>query len=211
MKTNHWKYEIVSKNPIAYLWHWEGDIKKVRIVNCDFDKRVDMVCEDTGEEFSYKWGYVYNTYEDAALNRDFDYDAYVEGNISLETPDCIDPWKMLLSNKDYASYKKVKRKQYHSANEWFVATDDDSYSTSKKFPSFKKAGRYFDQLKHEDFEFIGLGENNYLDCNLLEWDRDNDQLWTIDHGRKKNHNGAKYRMIKSRYLGKNPTYKEWRK
>lgn len=186
-------------------------IKKVRIVGCDFDKRVDMVCVETGEEFEYKWGYVYNTHRDAVLNRDFDYDTYAEGSVPLNTPSCINPWKMLLSNKDYALYTKVKRKQANSANEWFVATDDDSYSTSKKFSSFKKAGRYFDQLKHEDFEFIGLGENNYLDCNLLEWDRDNDQLWTIDHGKKKNHHGAKYRMIKSRYLGKNPTYKEWRK
>ena len=209
MKTDHWKYEIVSKNPIAYFWHWEGEIKKVRIVGCDFDKRVEMVCEDTGEEFEYKWGYVYNTREDAVANRDFDTDSWINGDIELNTPSCINPWKMLLSNKDYALYTKVKRKQYHSANEWFVAVNDESYSTSKKFKTFKQAARYFDNLDHETYEFIGLGENNYLDCNLLEW-QDN-QIWTIDHGRKKNFNGAKYRMIKSRYLGKNPTYKEWRK
>lgn len=203
MKTKHWQYEIVSKKPTAYFVSPKGEILEVVVTNSDFDKYATFTLPN-GEEDSYKWAYVYNTLEDAELAKKY----YIDGTVD-DCPYGINPWKMLLSNKNYHLYCKTKRKQYHSTNEWFVAVNNDSYSTSKKFRTFKKAGKYFDQLNHEELEFAALGENNYLDCNILEWE--NNQLWTINHGRKKNHKGAKMRTIKSRYLGKNETYKEWRK
>ncbi len=208
MKKNCYDYEIVSKNPIAWLYNHDDTVKKVKIIDCDFNKHVDMVCVETGEEWSYKWGYVYPT-EESTHKAIANTKAWLADEAEYESVDCIDPWKMLLSNKDYSKYKKLKRKEKLAENKWFVAVNDDSYSTSKKFTALRKAAKYFDSLDHDSYEFIALGENNRQDCNFIEWE--NGQLWIIDQGRKTNFHGAKYRTFKSFHLGKNPTYKQWRK
>ncbi len=202
-----YKYEIVSKQPTAYFYHWEGELKKVHVVNCDFDKYVDMVCVDTGEEFSYKWGYVYNTEKEATLAKKY-HEEYLEMDYT-ECPDCIDPWKLLLSNKNYSLYKKTKRKEELAQNKWFVAVDEDSYYTSKHFRNQKAALDCFRKLDDTVIKYAALGEHNCLG-NLLELE--DDELWWVPEGSYGHHRkGKNTRTLKSRHFGKNKTYKQWRK
>lgn len=208
MKDNYRNYEIVSKQPIVYFWHPEGAIKKVRVVDCDFDKRVTMVCVDTGEGYYYKWGYVYDTYEDVVANQNFDYEAWSEGLLELDTPACIDPWKLLLSNKNYAKYKKLKRKERSSATQWYVSVDNESYYNSKHFKTQKAALKYFGSLDETMIEFALLGEWN-TGLRLLEFE--NDTLWILEHDHEFSPKSFKNRTLKSRHVGKEETYKDWRK
>lgn len=206
-----YKYEIVSKQPIAYFYHWEGELKKVRIVDCDFNKYISMVCIETGEKFNYKWGHVYDTKDKATLAKKYHED-YLDMDCSQwvrECPSCINPWKMLLSNKNYALYKKTKRKEDLSQIEWFVAVNNDSYSTSKHFRNQKAALRYFSKLDTKTLHYAALGENKVLG-NLLEFE--DDEIWWIPEGSYGNFGkGKNKRTLKSRHFGKNETYKQWRK
>ncbi|CAH9013701.1 conserved hypothetical protein [Vibrio phage 277E43-1] len=205
-----YQYEIVSKQPIAYFFHWKGGVRKVKITDCDFNKHVEMVCQDTGEEFSYKWGYVYNTEEDAVLAEKYHtvYDSMDCTQWLRECPNCIDPWKLLLSNKNYSLYKKTKRKEQLAQNKWFVAVDEDSYYTSKKFRTQKAALNYFRTLDNT-ISYASLGEHNVLG-NLLEFE--DNELWWVPKGSYGHHGkGKDKRTLKSRHFGKNETYKQWRK
>lgn len=203
MKTKHWKYEIVSKNPVVYFFSPCGDIKEATIIDCDFDKYVTFTYPD-GQEDSYKWGYVFKSHSDTELAKKY----YTEDGVDY-CPNCINPWKMLLNNKNYNMYKKLKRKQREAKTEWFVAVGDDSYSTSKKFKTLIKSLNYLETLDEKEHDFIALGENNNQSCNLIEVE--DGVLYTIDQGRKRNFYKNKYYTIKSRHVGKVKTYKQWRK
>lgn len=198
MNYSHHQYEIISKKPTAFFWHPEGEIIKVTVIDCDFDKYVTMV-DGKGNEYYYKWGYVFNTQEAAEESRDFDY-----VNWAKSLPDCIDVWKVLLSNKDYAMFKKTKRKNLLSETEWFVAEGDESYYTSTKFKTFKKALAYFGRLDEETTTFAALGENNNVG-NLSEIE--DGFVWSLP----KNRYDKSSRVIKSSHIGKEKTYKQWRK
>lgn len=198
---NPYDYCIVEKNPTVYFHHWDGEILKVKIIACDFDKRVVMLT-DSGEEIEYKWGYVYNTYADALAAKNYDWE-----NDTPETvhPNCINVYKLLLSNKNYNLFKKLRRKEDSKQTDWYVGRLDDSYTTSKKFKRLKEALRYFKEeyYKHKDF-FIAE-RNTFLD--FVEWEEG--VLWL---GREPSHKYKKfYRVAKSRHLGKEKTYKCWRK
>ncbi|AUR94246.1 hypothetical protein NVP1193O_115 [Vibrio phage 1.193.O._10N.286.52.C6] len=211
MKNHHYDYEIVSKTPVAYFYHWEGEIRKVRIIDCDFDKRVTMFCLDTGETFDYKWGYVYNTFEEATKAKHYheDFLDIDSGKWLAGCPDCINPWKLLLSNKDYAQYKKIKRKLELAQNKWYVAVDDEAYYNSKHFKTQKAALSYFRKLDSKTIEYAALGEDN-IHGNLLEFE--DDEIWWIPDGTHgKFGKGKDRRTLKSRHFGKNSTYKQWRK
>ena len=202
MKTNYHDYEIVSKNPQVYFWSPTGEIKKVIIIDCDFNKRVTFTYED-GAVDNYKWGYVYNTFEEAILAKH-----YHEGLYEMdchqwleECPDCIDVWKLLLSNKNYAQYKKSKRKEDNNKTSWFVTINDQSYFDSTKFKTLKSALDYFRKLDQDDLEFVQLGEYN---SNMYLLTFEDDTLYYEDDKR------LGY-VLKSRHYGKEPNYKQWRK
>lgn len=181
-------FENVSKNPTVFFWHPDNKIVKAVITGCDFDKRVDMITED-GEEINYKWGYVYKTYDDAKQNVDFDYENSFEDLCNL--PECINPRKMLLSNKDYSMYKKCKRKEDKETGYYVYAGE-----VRHTFKTLKRALLFFQDLKDDGL----LGSEKH--GHLLE----------LEDGCLVTYESRKGRFpIKSRYLGKLNTYKQWRK
>ncbi len=203
MNCSHFEYEIVSKQPTAFFWHPEGDIIKVKITHCDFDKYVTMVDEE-GNEHHYKWGYVFNTHEDAVLAKDCREEFHLCTRWLKESPNSINPWKLLLSNKNYAKFKKIQRKNKLSETEWFVAVGDESYCTATKFKTFKKALTYFGRLGGKTATFAALGEHSNVGT-LCEFE--DDVVWILP----KDKYSKSPRVIKSRHIGKAKTYKQWRK
>ena len=205
MKDNYRNYEIVSKNPVAYFMHWDGYVKKVTIIGCDFDKRVTFTYED-GTTENYKWGYLYNTEQDA-MDAVVGYQDYLSNDSwDLDVPDCINPWKLLISSKDYSMYKKLKRKEDNSCTSWYVSVNDQNYYDSKHFTRLSDALNYFGNLDEKTIDNAVLGEHNTDIGNLIEME--NDTVFVIEPHK---FHGKKGRMLKSRHLGKADTYKQWRK
>jgi len=187
---NYYKYEIVSKQPIAYVHSNNGKVCKVKIIGCDFDKRVTLQFEDGNTE-EYKWGYVYKTYEGAKAHVDFDYkDCNWEDYSKL--PQCINPWKMLLSNKTYSLYKKSRIKDNKETGYYIYNT------TRKEYKTIKEALKVFGSLDEYESALLGSNKHGHLfeieDNCLVEYE--------IRKGRF---------PIKSRHIGKRSTYKQWRK
>lgn len=196
------KYEVVSKNPLVYFVLSE-EIVEGKIINCDFDKRVTVESIE-GEEYFLKWCYVYNSYEEAIQHLNFDWD-----NGDYESlPECLNPWKLLLSNKDYSNFKKAKRKGRVSQTSWYVAVNDESYFNAKKFKTQKKALSYFNNLDKCEIKYACLGEEN---TNQILAEFEDNEVWVIDYESKVNFKGFKNRSLKSRHLGKTLTYNDWRK
>lgn len=205
MKKVYTDYMKFDKPTIAYFLHWEGRIEKIKIIDCDFNKYVTFLYED-GTEEHYKWGYVFETYN-LALQA---LDAYNYVNSKEDEdnaweyymknyPDCINPYKLLMSKKNYAMFTKLKRKQDKVMTQWYVAIDDESYYTSTKFKTMRKALRYFGKLDGKVIEYACLGEQN---TNLTLITFEDNLLWF--------ENNDKYNL-KSRHIGNVDTYKEWRK
>ena len=200
-KYPHHKYEIVSKNPMVYVWHHSEGVIECTITGCDFNKHVSLLDNKTGENFSYKWGYVYNTYEDAVANSEYIYKE--DCDMYKLLPDCINVWKLLLSNKDYSLYNKWKRKSESSATEWYVATGMQNYYDSKHFTTLKAALKYFSLLDENVEEWADLGEQNTQIGSVIELEKG-----VVYTGGSK---GRKGRMLSSFHLGRVQTYKQWRK
>jgi len=205
MKKVYTDYMKFNKPITAYFLHWEGRIEKVKIIDCDFNKYVTFLYGD-GTEEHYKWGYVFETYDIA--QQALDAYNYVNSNEEKDNvwdyyinkyPDCINPYKLLMSNKNYARFNKFKRKQEKMMTQWYVAIDDGSYYTSTKFKTMREALMYFGKLDDSVIEYACMGEQN---TNLTLITFEDNQLWLEDND--------KYNL-KSRHIGKESTYKEWRK
>jgi len=188
-----YEYEIISKNPTVYFLSPEGNILKVKIIGCDFNKYVDMI-DDKGNEISYKWGYVYNTYDDAVVNRDFDFEAWCNDEVDYDTPSCVDVHKLLLSKKNYSLWKKTKRKEYTSATEWYVAEGTQSLYDAKKFKRFVDALNYLKRQDENKNWYLGEQSTRLHDIITIE-----DGVCYYDD--------TQDRVVKSRHIGKSFGYK----
>ena len=199
-KYPHHKYEIVSKNPIVYLWHHSEGIIECTITGCDFDKRVFLMDNQSGDNFDYKWCHVYNTYEDALTHLEYE---YKEGGDYVLLPNCINVWKILLSNKDYSLYKKSKRKSEASTTDWYVSTDNQNYYDAKHFTTLKAALNHFGKIDETKVEYAVLGEQNTQLGSVIELEKG-----VVYTGGFK---GGIGRVLNSSHLGREHTYKQWRK
>lgn len=188
----HYKYEIVSKNPTVYVHSNDDKVCKVKILDCDFNKMVRLQFEDGNIEW-YKWGYVYKTYSDAKQHVDFNYRCFTFEELD-KLPRCINPWKMLLSNKNYSLCKKFKIKENKETGYYIYNPTRKEYKTLKEA---LKVFRDFDEYNDEGAIF---GSNRY--GHLFEVEEDGLIEYELRKGRC---------PIKSRHIGKCTTYKQWRK
>ena len=102
-----YEYEIIEEYKHFQAWCFDvnGEPVKVKVVGSDFDKYLH--CEVDGEKRDYftKWYSCFKTkehlltYKESVLTGTDDYHHT-----------SVNPWKDLLSNKNYARYKKEQRK-----------------------------------------------------------------------------------------------------
>tara|TARA_R100000541_G_C1897352_1_gene84050 strand:+ start:77620 stop:78171 length:552 start_codon:yes stop_codon:yes gene_type:complete len=102
MKKHWYDYCVVGKHPVVWTYTAgdENTPRKVVILDCDFDKRCTVKDVSTGEIDDIKWGYLFHTKE-----------AFLESTLEDGVWDCINPHKCLLSNKNKALVKKMRRKE----------------------------------------------------------------------------------------------------
>lgn len=197
------KYEVVSKTAKAFFWHPSGEIKEVTIIDCDFDKRVEFLYED-GNKDDYKWGYLYDTEELASQAMNYELN-YIDWESNLPAPNCIDPWRLLLSKKNYTQWLKKKRKDKAKETKWFVHISEmyqgDYTMVCHTFKTFKKALKCFSMINENIVKSAFLSDK---DCNELA-ELDDKQVYVVEN------DNPKVRMLKSFHVGKCSTYKDWRK
>lgn len=180
---NEHEYEVVEKQFYAYTSR-SGEPSKVLVTDTDFDKRIYVEHISTGEKEWIKGGYVFYTKEDC-LEASLCFAGITDYS---GCPSCIDPRKNLLSNKNYALWKKYRRKT-KKKNIYFVITDDET----KNFKFFNKALMYFSEnLENYCGVFNDRGD-------IISYEKESDTLFM---------NSTR---IKSRHVGKSDTYKQWRK
>ena len=199
------KYEIVTKTAKAFFWHPSGVVKEVTIIDCDFDKRVEFLYED-GTKDEYKWGYFYGTVELASQAMNYELN-YIDWESSLPSPDCINPWKLLLSKRNYTNWLKKRRKDQAKNTSWYVhlseyyEDSEDRGMICHQFKTFKRALKCFSMIDECVVKSAFLSDR---DCNELAELYDK-QVYVVEH------ENPKVRMLKSFHIGKCSTYKEFQK
>lgn len=190
--SNYQKYEIVAHNPKAWFWCPKTNKPvEVTLLDCDFDKRVTMETS-TGETINYKWGYVYDTESDCqkAIEYDWELDDY------SDHPDCINPWKLMLSRKNYAMFKKMKRKENNKDGYRLWVND----LPSEEVKSLSKSLRKLKSINADTIDSVSLVSER--DGLLFEFKNEEFTFYLTRDGKDR---------IKSRHIGKMETYKQLRK
>lgn len=100
MNKDPFYYCRVDKNPSVWERKEDGSNHIVKVIDCDFDKRCTV--EDDEGTYEIKWSYLFETEEKLIEALDTGY----EGKW-----DCINPFKILQSNKNYNLFKKLYRKR----------------------------------------------------------------------------------------------------
>ncbi len=140
------KYQVVEKFPeLFFICDRDGTVKKGKVEGCDFDKSIYFSEPDE----CHKWSYCFHTHQDAQ--------AYLDTG---DNKNCVNPWKTFLSNKNYAMWRKERRKQ-PKKNFYRVAVDDENGLECHYFRNKQEALNYFFSIDYSKHYYVGLHDEQF--------------------------------------------------
>lgn len=197
------KFEIVDKRPFVFLSTDDLKVEKVQVIDCDFNKYCKII-RANGDIDSTKWCYLFKSQADTE-----EYNDSVK-RIEGSSVNCINVYKMLLSNKNYALWKKANVKEDREKPCFTVTIGSETpYDAKIRVKTLKKALYHFAYNYFNNPEGNSVSLHSQKDGCLLCTSDDILQLSTFESRPRK---ATRHTIgIKSRHTFKNNGLRELRK
>lgn len=169
------------------LTHTDDHVMK-EVTLLSFDENKYCQVEYLGEVYEVKAGYLYKTS-----------DTFNMCGLSYYSVT-----KLLLPRKEFSLWRKIERREKSKVC-YSIAVDDECMHNSRRFSSLREALFTLASITPSEHHYVALWKEvgRYNSDSLMEYDYDTIDwtVWTIDNRP----------LLKSRRIGKEHTYKQWRK